>query len=152
MGQAVSAATPFFEDVSVGDSLPTIVRETTYMQQVVYAGQARDYFAIHHDRDTARAAGLPDVIILGSLKAAFLGQVVTTWGGSAATLKELEVQYRGIDVPGKPLTGQGVVRRAWVDGDAHLVECDIWLVNADGVQTTRGRAIVALPSRAGRPV
>ena len=140
-------AQPYYEDVAVGMELPTLVKETSYMQLVVYAGASRDFYVIHHDRDHAKSVGLPDVIIQGSLKAAFLGQLVTRWMGEWATLRELAVQYRGIDVPGRPLTMKGRVTGKRADGPDHLVECEIWIENADGARTTRGTAVVALPSR-----
>lgn len=138
---------PYFEDVAEGADLPELVKETSYMQLVVYAGASRDFYVIHHDRDHARRVGLPDVIIQGSLKAAFLGQLVTGWMGEWGTLKELAVQYRGIDVPGRLLSAKGRVTKKRVDGADHLVECEIWIENAEGERTTRGTAVVALPSR-----
>lgn len=137
----------FFDDVHEGMPLPPVVRETSVMQLVEYAGASRDFYIIHHDRDYARSIGLPDIIIQGSLKSAFLGQLVTGWMGEWGTLKSLEVQYRGIDVPGQPLTAKGTVTRAYMEGGEGHLDCDIWLENADGERTTRGRATVVLPSR-----
>ncbi len=140
----------YFEDVVEGAELPSLVKETSVMQLVVYAGASRDFYIIHHDRDYARSVGLPDIIIQGSLKSAFLGQLITDWMGHGGTLRELAVQYRGIDVPGRPLTARGrVVRKEVRDGE-RLVECEIWSENADGQRTTRGTALVALPSRGCR--
>lgn len=142
---------PYFEDVAEGTELPELVKETSYMQLVVYAGASRDFYIIHHDRDHARSVGLPDIIIQGSLKSAFLGQLVTDWMGEWGTLRELAVQYRGIDVPGRPLTARGRVTKKRVEGAAGLVECEIWIENADRERTTRGTAVVALPSRQALP-
>lgn len=138
---------PYFEDVTEGMELPTLVKETSYMQLVEYAGASRDFYIIHHDRDHAKSVGLPDVIIQGSLKAAFLGQLVTDWMGEWGALKELAVQYRGIDVPGRPLTVRGRVAKKEVRDGEHLVECEIWIESADGERATRGTAVVALPSK-----
>ncbi len=136
-----------FEDVAEGTELPSLAKETSVMQLVVYAGASRDFYIIHHDRDYARSVGLPDIIIQGSLKSAFLGQLVTDWMGEWGTLRELAVQYRGIDVPGHPLTARGrVVKKDIRDGERR-VECEVWIENADGERTTRGTAVVALPSR-----
>ncbi len=138
----------FGEDVVAGAELPALVKETSVMQLVEYAGASRDFYIIHHDRDYARSVGLPDIIIQGSLKSAFLGQLVTDWMGEWGTLKELAVQYRGIDVPGKPLTAKGRVTKTYVRDGEHRVECEIWLENTAGERTTRGSAVVVLPSKA----
>lgn len=137
----------YFEDVDEGMELPPLVKDTSTMQLVEYAGASRDFYIIHHDRDYAKSVGLPDIIIQGSLKSAFLGQLVTDWIGEWGTLTCLDVQYRGIDVPGKPLTAKGKVTKAYVHDGDHYVECDIWTENLAGERTTRGSATVMLPSR-----
>jgi acyl dehydratase len=142
---------PWFEDVAVGDELPSVVQIPTYMDLVVYAGASRDFFEIHHDRDAARAAGHPDVIVQGSLKGAWVGQVATCWMGRHGRLRRFEIQYRGVDVPGRIATGRGLVRRTWVDeasGEGRA-ELELWLENEAGERTVRGSAIVALPRRTG---
>ena len=93
------------------------------------------------------ANSLPDVILHGALKNAFLGQIVTDWMGEEGTLKKLSVQYRGMDVPGTPIYGKGVVKRKFVDNGENLVECEIWLENHEVQKTTPGMAVIALPSR-----
>jgi acyl dehydratase len=137
----------YFEDVSVGMALPPLVKETEYMQLVVYAGASRDFYIIHHDRDYAQGVGLPDVIIQGSMKAAYLGQLVTDWMGEWGTLKRFAVQYRGVDAPGKPLTAEGVVTKTQLQDGNGYVECDLWLENVHGEKTTRGTATITLPLR-----
>ena len=135
----------WFEDVAVGDHLGREVRETSRLQLLAYASVSRDLNLIHHDPEFARASGLPDTIVQGTLKAAFLARLVTQFAGEAGSLRRLTVQYRGIDVPGAALTAYGVVER--VDPDRGEVECSIWLESAAGERTTRGRAVIALPRR-----
>lgn len=142
---------PFFEDVAVGSELPPVVGVPTYLDLVVYAGASRDFFEIHHDREAARAAGHPDVIVQGSLKGAWVGQVATGWMGRFGRLRRFEIQYRGVDVPDRLVTARGVVARIWVDeasGEGRA-ELDLWLENEAGERTVRGSAVVALPRRDG---
>ena len=138
----------YFEDVNEGMALPTLEKNPTTKQLVMYAGASGDFYQIHYDLEFARANGLPTVILHGALKNAFLGQLVTDWIGEGGTLKKLSAQYRGMDVPGKPLYCKGVVMSKFDEGGQHLVECDVWIENADGEKTTPGSALVALPSRA----
>jgi acyl dehydratase len=135
----------WFEEVRVGDCLDPQVRETSRLQLLAYASVSRDLNLIHHDPELARAGGLPDTIIQGSLKSAFLASLATAFAGEWGTLRRLTIQYRGIDVPGAPLTAHGVVER--IDEERGEVECRLWLESASGQQTTRGTAIVALPRR-----
>ena len=140
---------PWFEDVAVGDALPPVVRHPSYMDLVVYAGASRDYFEIHHDRDAARSAGHPDVIVQGSLKGAWVGQVATGWMGRFGRLRLFEIQYRGVDIADRTVTARGRVRRTWVEDDEGRVDLELWLENEAGERTVRGSAVVALPRRAG---
>jgi acyl dehydratase len=88
---------------------------------------------------------LPNVIVHGALKSAFLAQLVTDWMGAQGSLKRLSVQYRGMDVAGQPMYCNGVVTSKRVENGEHLVECDIWTENSSGEKTTRGSALVSLP-------
>ena len=136
----------YIEDVREGTELPTIRKDPTTQQLVMYAGASGDYYQIHYDQGYARGNGLPDVILHGALKNAFLGHLMTDWIGEHGSLKKLTVQYRGMDVPGTPIFAKGVVKSK---GESGEVECEIWLENADGEKTTPGSAIVTLPSRGG---
>ena len=134
----------YFEDVEEGMELPTLRKDPTTQQLVMYAGASGDFYQIHYDRQFALGNGLPDVILHGALKNAFLGQLMTDWVGEHGRLARLSVQYRGMDVPGTPIFAKGVVTKKGEDGE---VECDIWLENAEGKRTTPGSAEVVLPSR-----
>ena len=137
----------FFEDVREGMAVPTLEKHPTTQQLVKFAGATSDYYQIHYDREFALSFGLPDVIVHGPLKNAFLGQLMTDWIGEYGTLKELGVQFRGMDVPGTPVYAKGVVAGKRVEYGEHLVECEIWLETNEGQKTTIGEAVVALPSR-----
>ena len=139
----------YFEDVSEGTELPVLRKDPTTQQLVKYAGASGDYYQIHYDLNYAKSNNLPDVILHGALKNAFLGQIVTNWIGEGGGLKKLTAQYRGMDVPGTPILGKGRVTKTWTEDDQNLVECEIWLENHEGKTTTPGTAIVELPSRNG---
>ena len=136
----------YFEDVQEGTELPTLEKHPTTQQLVKYAGASGDYYQIHYDLEYARANGLPNVILHGALKNAFLGQIVTDWMGEQGTLKKLSAQYRGMDVPGTPVYGKGVVKKKYVEQGENIAECEIWLETDKGERTTPGYAVVALPS------
>ena len=137
----------YFEDVEEGMDIPTLRKDPTTQQLVMYAGASGDYYEIHYDKDYAKNNGLPDVILHGALKNAFLGQLMTDWIGERGTLKKLSVQYRGMDVPGTPVFAKGAVSKKYTQDGEHVVECDIRLEKEDGQTTTPGHAVVALPSR-----
>jgi acyl dehydratase len=137
----------YFEDVQEGMEIPTLRKDPTTQQLVKYAGASGDYYQIHYDQTFARGNGLPDVILHGALKNAFLGQFVTDWIGQDGTLKKLSCQYRGMDVPGTPVFVKGSVTKKSSDDGENLVECEVWMENHEGGKTTPGYATVSLPSR-----
>ena len=136
----------YFEDVQEGTELPILEKQPTTQQLVKYAGASGDYYQIHYDLGYAQANGLPNVILHGALKNAFLGQIVTDWMGDQGTLKKLTAQYRGMDVPGTPVYGKGVVKKKYVEQGENIAECEIWLETDKGERTTPGYAVVSLPS------
>jgi acyl dehydratase len=144
------AAQIYYEDVEAGSELPSLEKNPTTRQLVQYAGASGDFYQIHYDKDFAQANALPGVILHGALKNAFLGQLMTDFAGELGWLRKLTVQYRGMDQPGSKITARGKVTKKYVDGQDHVVECEIWLENAKGEKTTPGIATVILPSRAAR--
>ncbi|MDP6452503.1 MAG: MaoC/PaaZ C-terminal domain-containing protein [SAR202 cluster bacterium] len=139
----------YFEDIEEGQEIPTLRKDPTTQQLVKYAGASGDYYQIHYDLNFAKNNNLPDVILHGALKNAFLGQLVTSWMGDEGTLKKLTVSYRGMDVPGTPVFGKGVIKSKNVTDGENIVECDIWLEDHEGKRNTPGAATVSLPSRGG---
>ena len=137
----------YFDDVNEGAELPTLEKTPATRQLVMYAGASGDFYEIHYDQEIARASGLPNVIVHGALKNAFLAQLLTDWIGVHGTLKKLAVRYRDVDVVGSRLHCKGQVRRKFSENGDHLVECDLWIENDKGDKTTTGLAVVALPSR-----
>jgi len=137
----------YWDDVIEGTELPDLVKHPTTQQLVKYAGASGDYYQIHYDQTYARSNDLEDVILHGALKNAFLGHLVTKWMGPAGDLKRLVCQYRGMDIPGTPVTIKGVVTKKYQESGDNLVDCEIWLQNEKGEKTTPGSATVALPSR-----
>ena len=137
----------YWDDVKEGTELPDLVKQPTTQQLVKYAGASGDYYQIHYDQTYALSNDLDDVILHGALKNAFLGHLVTKWMGPAGELKRLVCQYRGMDIPGTPVTIKGVVTKKYQESGDNLVDCEIWLQNEKGEKTTPGSATVALPSR-----
>ena len=137
----------YWDEVQEGAELPPLVKNPTTQQLVKYAGASGDYYQIHYDKDFAMNNDLENVILHGALKNAFLGHLVTKWMGPQGDLKRLACQYRGMDIPGTPVTAKGVVTRKYQEQSANLVDCEIWLENQDGEKTTPGSATVALPLR-----
>jgi acyl dehydratase len=137
----------FYQDVEIGMEIPTLVKHPTPEQLVRWAGASGDYNPVHYNRDAARAQGLPDIIVHGRLKSAFLCQMLTDWIGVQGKLVKIACQHRGMDMPGRDLFCKGRVTGKRIEEDKHLVECEVWVENEQGQKTAPGTAVVALPSQ-----
>ena len=137
----------YYEDVNVGDEIPTLVKNCTTQQLVMWATGSGDMYPIHYDKDFAVGSGLPGIIVHGALKNAFLGQMLHDWIGEKGEIIKYNCQYRAMDVPGQDIICRGVVTNKAQDGGLNLVELDIWTEKASGEKTSPGKATVVLPSR-----
>lgn len=140
---------PRWDEVSVGDAIPELRKRVTTRTLVRFAGATGDFYELHYDSEVAAAAGLPDVILQGYLKKAFLAEAVVNWVGSPQRLRSLSASYRGIDMPARAsversFTVRGTVTRMWQEGDEKLAEITLEGVDQDGTVTTPGTAVVAL--------
>ncbi len=137
----------YFEDVAVDAEIPTLVKNPTTKQLVMWAGASGDYNPVHYDKDYAQARGLQGVIVQGALVGSFLGQLMTDWIGEQGMLRKLTCNYKGMNFPGETITCKGAVTKKYDENGLHLVECNISAENPKGEKTVTGKAIVALPSR-----
>src|SRR5437899_10369970 len=82
-----------FEDVTVGDELPRLVKGPIEQIQLTrYAGASLDFNPIHQDEEFARAAGMGGVFAHGMLSMGWVGQALTDWAG-AGSLRKLGVRF-----------------------------------------------------------
>ena len=85
----------------------------------------------------------------GNQRTAWCAHLLTNWAGDSGTLRSLRVEIRRPTVYGDTLWIRGTVIARRDDGGEGVVDVDITGTNQLGEETTRGRAVVALPRRAG---
>jgi acyl dehydratase len=143
----VKYARVYFDDVTVGDELPPLVKGPIQQIQLTrYAGASGDFNPIHQDDEFAKAAGMGGVFAHGMLSMGFVGQLVTDWAGPA-TVRRLGVRFAGIVRLKDVITCRGRVLGKSSKDDVHLVDLEVWAENQKGDKVVTGRATVALPSR-----
>jgi len=147
----------YWEDVNVGQEIPSLTKIATTMMLVKWAGAFGDYNPLHYENDFAvNFMRTPGIIAHGTLKRQWLIQMMTDWVGDEGWLKKISTQFRAMDFPRKMknLTGPHdgetwyckgkVAAKSEKDGE-HVVECEIWLENSKGEVTTSGTATAMLP-------
>ena len=135
----------FYEDVEVGNDIPTLIKHPTIVQLVKYAGAVDDYSPYNFDREYAHSIGLPDVLVTGSLLFGFLAQMVTEWIGQQGTIKKLSCSHRAMRHPCNEIICKGKVTSKYIEDGKGCIACEIWAENTEGQKSTPGTALVILP-------
>jgi acyl dehydratase len=136
----------FWDDLDVGDAVPT---ETLFLSKErvrAYARAAGMLAARFTDDEGARQEGLPGMITPGNMSMGLLSKMVTDWA-PGAVLKRLGVTFRGLVLPDRTVRLHGNVTDKQASGRDHTVELDLWLESDEGERWVIGTATVALPVR-----
>ena len=135
--------TPRYDEVQVGDVLPTLdlppISRTTL---ALFAGASGDHNPIHIDTDFARKAGMPDVFAHGMLGMAWLGRLLTNWAPQSR-LRRFDVRFQGITHLANAIscTGRVMEKR---DAD-RSVRIEVQSSNQHGQTKIAGDAWISLP-------
>lgn len=134
-----------YEDVVVGQPLPTLIKHPTPRQLVMWAGASGEFSEMHYDKDFALKMGFPGIIVHGMLMASFLVQVLTDWIGEWGTLKKIKTSNRQFVLVDRDIICKGTVTNKYVRGNDHCVECELSAENSEGEKCVTATAVVVLP-------
>ncbi|HJM89393.1 MAG TPA: hypothetical protein QF624_07165 [Dehalococcoidia bacterium] len=138
----------FFEDIEVGQEIDTWSRKTDFMNWNRFAAVNDEFVFIHMDDEAGRAAlNEQGAFGMGNLRYTYLLNMLRDWAGDEAEIRELGVQYRGINQKNDVLTCKGTVTEKKVENGENLVYLDIKVVNEADDNTCPGHAVVVLPSK-----
>ncbi len=136
-----------YDEVAVGDTLPTLEVPVTRTLIVAGALASRDYQDVHHDAELARQRGSADIFMNILTTNGLVGRYVTDWSGPGGMLREVAIRLGAPNYPDDTM-----VLTAWVsaksgpepDGRRGLVEVTLAGANGLGDHVT-GTVTVALP-------
>ncbi|MCK4818147.1 hypothetical protein KA005_20420 [bacterium] len=138
----------FFQDVKVGDGIPSVIKKITLVQNVMYAGATWDFHRHHYDKEFVQSKVLPGTFVDGQMFGAFLAQMVTHWAGPSGVLKKLRLTYRVMAFPGDVVTCKGKIAEKYTKDGENLISCELWIENQKGEKVIApAHALIALPSR-----
>jgi acyl dehydratase len=141
----------YWDDVSEGDSLDPVQFPLTVYRLVMAAGANRDFNAIHHNAEVARASGAPDIYANTLLLQGMWERAVRQYIGlSGVIVRQSGFQMRIFNCPGDTVTVRGRVERVWRDDTSSgsgYIEIEVWSENAKGVSVGPGRVRATLPVR-----
>lgn len=143
----MSNAGLYFEDVREGEELPPLLKQPDLVQVVKWSGATWTFVPIFYDRDLAQSRGLPDSLIPGPMKLAYLTLLLQHWAGPSALVRALRTSYRRPDTPKQPISCRGTVTRTALENGRGVVELEVWAENYRGERTVAGAATLELPLR-----
>ena len=135
-----------WDEVQVGDELPTLSIDVTPTVIVAGAIASRDFMPVHHDRDYANAQGAPDIFMNILSTTGHCSRFLTDWAGPEAMVTRLAIRLGVPTFPGTTLTFTGrVVGTKRQGGGEGLVDVELRAANDLGDHVT-GTATLSLPT------
>jgi acyl dehydratase len=135
-----------WDDVVEGEALAPVAFPLTIYRLVMAAGSNRDFNAIHHNSDYARATGAPDMYANTLFLQGMWERCVRDYIGPAGTIRTLSgFRMRRFNPVGTtPVVTAHVVRK-WVQGGAGLAEIALQTAIGETVTVGPGAMTVTLP-------
>jgi acyl dehydratase len=145
---------PFFEDVQPGLDIPILDKgRLTTAHLMRWSAAMENWHRIHYDLPfTLEHEKLPGLVINGSLKQQFIVQALKDWAGRTGWVWKVGFQFRAMNLAGESLRVWAKVAATRECAGYGLVELDVGVRNERGVESTPGKATVALAYRTGLPV
>jgi len=144
-------AGPTFDEVAVGDQLPTLELPITRTLITSGAIASRDYQDVHHDHVLSKERGSPDIFMNILTTNGLVGRYVTDWSGPRSLILDVSIRLGAPNYPDCTMTLTGsVIEKGSVseDGRSGTVTVAIRGANHLGDHVT-GTVQVRLPSTNG---
>ena len=111
----------YYEDVQVGDEIPSLTKPPiTRLQLVRYAGASGDFNPLHTDPEVGKRIGTGGIIAHGMLIMGFLGQFLSDYVGPAA-IRKFNVRFKGMTRIDDVITCTGTItEKTEVDGEGRI--------------------------------
>lgn len=137
-----------WEDVEEGDEIPAVAFPLTVYRLVVEAGANRDFNAIHHNSEFARASGAPEMYANTGFLLGMWERTLREFIGLDGTIRRIAgFRMKKFNTVGQTVTVRGrVARKRREDGDA-LLDLEVWSEAGGEVTVGPGTVTVTLPDR-----
>ena len=136
----------YWEDVSVGDDIPSVSFPLTVYRLVMMAGANRDFNSIHHNTEYARMTGAPDMYANNTFLQGMWERTIREYIGLAGTIRSIKgFRMKVFNTVGETVITKGIVKNKWQDGEDFLAEIEIWSESSSGITVGPGRVVVSLP-------
>lgn len=138
-----------FEDVEVGESLPSVEYPMTVYRLVMAAGSNRDFNSIHHNSEYAQRTGAKEMYANTSFLMSAWERCVRDWMGLAGTIRGIrDFRMKSFNYVGETMWVRAEVKDKRVEDGQGIVVVAIRCENSNGATTVGpGVVEVTLPRR-----
>jgi len=138
----------YFENVEVGDTITPVTFHITVQRLVYEAGGNRDFNAIHHNDDIARAGGAPAMYANNGFIQGMWERAYREFFGMDGWIQKVgPLRMRIFNVVGEPTVVRGKVSRKWQEEGNNFVELEMWSETPKGTSVGPGPVVGTLPSK-----
>jgi acyl dehydratase len=140
----------YWDNVVVGEEIPAYELGILHNDHFdrFSAGMSGRFTAARLDPDVAAARGtdnpIPTRFAPGIMRTAWIGTLLTKWGGPNIWVSNITYQNREWNLAGYGVTCKGRITGKRIEQGRHLVDLDVWVENDLGMVTNPGSAIVEL--------
>ena len=142
------SAQRYWDDVAEGDDVPSVEFPLTVYRLVVEAGANRDFNAIHHNSEVARASGAPEMYANTGFLLGMWERAIREFAGLEGSVRRITgFRMRRFNVVGQTVVVRGRVLGKRREDNASLVELELWSEVDGEVTVGPGTVTVVLPER-----
>jgi len=140
------AAELYFQDIQIGDAIPTLVKKPVSKVQLVrYAGASGDFNPLHTDPEFGKTVGIGQ-IAHGMLIMGFVGEAVTGWVPKKY-LRKFSVRFAGMTRPDDVITVTGKITEKKQVSGYNIVCGELQAKNQKDETVIVGSFEAALPNK-----
>lgn len=137
----------YFEDVNVGDSIPTIEKAPVTKDQLWrYGGASGDFNPLHMDDEWGQMAGLGGRIAHGMLIMGFVGQAITAYVPKKY-LRKFSVRFGGMTKLNDVITITGTIKDKRTENGENMITGEVTAIDQNGDTKVSGTFDASLPGK-----
>lgn len=137
----------YFEDVNVGDAIPTVEKAPVSKDQLWrYGGASGDFNPLHMDDEWGIMAGMGGRIAHGMLAMGFVGQAITNYVPKK-NLKKFSVRFGGMTKLDDVITISGSIKDKRTENGGNIITGELLATDQNGDMKVTGTFEAALPSK-----
>lgn len=137
----------YWDDVGMGDELPTQEFPLSVFRLVMAAGSNRDFNSIHHNTEYAQATGAPEMYANNFFLQGMWEKTVREYIGLRGVIKSLKgFRMSSFNTVGDTVVTKGRVQDKWQENGENFLELEVWSENTTGVSVGPGTMVVTIPN------